>query len=135
MVLGHQATIAHDHIYGLLGLLKDVDRSRICINYEMPVELLFRDVTYQMIHQSKSVKSFASIEGISQPRFALPSWVRDWSMAQEGKGRLLAQWELYNSFEGRDAIFPLTPELSTRDPCEKKYAPSASPSMKKSGLI
>ena len=90
VALGHQATLAHNHIYGLLGLLREVDRSRICLDYKMPVEFLFRNVTYQMIHQSQPVKTFASIEGISQSRFSLESWVRDWSIGQEGKGRLLA---------------------------------------------
>lgn len=90
-MLPHNAgcTVEDDRkrIYALLGCVKQRDRDLVAsLPYDMPVEAMYARLVQEWIiqHQSLDILSFAAVFRDHQGKArTLPSWVPDWSVAQD----------------------------------------------------
>lgn len=94
-----EASVPHDKIYSLLGLVASTGSNRLAApipahpplgikpDYSSPVDTVYTHVARQMILVSNTLDVLGGCGGSSQtpaldPGYALPSWVPDWSTAQ-----------------------------------------------------
>ncbi|KAK2593669.1 hypothetical protein QQS21_008638 [Conoideocrella luteorostrata] len=70
------ATRPHDYCYGLMGLSEEFDDPVFKIDYELPVEDLYRKLAQYFVEHGDGVKMLYNASGSD---LKLPSWVPDWS--------------------------------------------------------
>ena len=90
------ATVAHDKIYGLFGLLKpeileglNNANPPIIVNYDQPVEELYRDVARFLISHDSHL-FLLQMHGTKRKLTDLPSWVPDWSVPKNFASTLIS---------------------------------------------
>ncbi len=70
-------TDPRDKLYGLLGLASGVCADSIEVNYDLPVEEVYRRSIIHIIKASESLDVFAYVNSV-KPNPTLPAWVPDW---------------------------------------------------------
>jgi hypothetical protein len=105
------ATIPHDMVYALLGLLTEADRKALSPNYNEDVEEVYRQATVYVLSQGKPrALRLLQTAGIAfQPRLPqLPSWVPDFSsfgtMSRPSLGDSLVDVDLYSPTPNKQEI-------------------------------
>jgi hypothetical protein len=78
--VGQQATVAHDYVYGFLGMVSDEDSSQISVDYRLPCWDLYRKVMEICLTTKDSedleLLSMVSFQSTSNEH---PSWIPDFS--------------------------------------------------------
>lgn len=75
---GFQASMKQDHIYGLFGMVSDLDSLSIDVNYSRPVAATYTQVAKALITKQKQLVILARCQ-LPKSVDGLPSWVPDWS--------------------------------------------------------
>ncbi|KAE9367972.1 hypothetical protein N431DRAFT_295053, partial [Stipitochalara longipes BDJ] len=73
---------AHDRVYAILGLVDPQVRSKIQVDYDQPVELVYTNLAVVLVETSRSLEGLAHA-GLTQGPTSCPSWVIDWRADKE----------------------------------------------------
>lgn len=80
-----RATMAHDKVYALLGLLSPGDRTSVLVDYSESVSTLYTKVAQGIIRRQDSLKVLSGVLGADSStdgeQCQLPSWVPNWTAA------------------------------------------------------
>jgi len=74
------ATVPHDHIFGMLALGDFAKTDGIVVDYNQPCEILYTNLAITMVQSGNTFKNL-SLAGLTQKSaLTLPTWVPDWSL-------------------------------------------------------
>lgn len=77
---GRRCFLAHDKIYGVLGMARKADADLVTLEYSKPVSLVYEDLAFNILSHSQTLKFFSHIFGRAEANaITLPSWVPDWT--------------------------------------------------------
>lgn len=80
-----RATVAHDKVYALLGLLSPGDRTSVLVDYSESVSTLYTKVALGIIRRQESLKVLSGVlvddNSTDGEQCQLPSWVPNWTAA------------------------------------------------------
>ena len=103
-----KATDPHDKIYGLLGLISDLNKDDLSPRYDISVERLFLKVVVWFLKQYDSLSILGHcFSGYSRNLLPMPSWVPHWEPKDEGdEGPSPFHWEDYEDLSTSKVLAP-----------------------------
>ncbi|MAD87099.1 MAG: hypothetical protein CL912_29420 [Deltaproteobacteria bacterium] len=103
-----KATDPHDKIYGLLGLISDLNKDDLSPRYDISVERLFLEVVVWFLKQYDSLSILGQcFSGYSRNLLPMPSWVPHWEPKDEGdEGPSPFHWEKYEDLSTSKVLEP-----------------------------
>ena len=86
-----KCTVPHDRIYATLSMQKQLS---INIDYTVPAWKVFRDLTVQIMTESRSLQALKCCMPSENTMLDCPSWVPDWSIDDEKRySREISRWD------------------------------------------
>ena len=107
----HDATNPRDHIYGLLGLVGDIEQSMIAVDYDKKESVIYGGFVKEVIKRSGNLDILGQAYlGSEDSPSRLPSWIPDWSsLGQRSPISSRREWR-YGASDASPAILPSEPD-------------------------